>query len=313
MNSGDILAQLTWMPKLEGGTLARCPRIIVGGMGGSALPAYALRFLDAAYPVSVHGDYDLPEGAPEDALYVAISASGNTEETLSFARAARGKGLPLAVISTGGELLAYAKEEGVPHVVVPPISVPRNALIYLMRALLVCAGDAERLAALERVALDEEHSAKSAPALANFMRGGLPIFYASRRNGFLARLAKILVNETAKMPAFANVFPELNHNEMQSFDISAPQETANLARFVLLTHGNDDARIQGRMRAFDACMAELGRGVMRLPLPEKTREDALVETWYTAYLAARSLAEERGVEPNATPLVEAFKKRLKSV
>ena len=162
MNPKDIFEQLTWNPSMEGTSLTSVRSIIVGGMGGSALPAYALRFLDAAYPISVHGDYDLPESASEDALYVAISASGNTEETLSFARAARGKGVPLVCISTGGELLAYAKEEGVRYVTVPPISVPRNALIYLMRALLVCAGDTARLAALEKAVLTEGRAVENA-------------------------------------------------------------------------------------------------------------------------------------------------------
>lgn len=308
----DVRKQLEWTPRVEGGSLPAYRHVVVGGMGGSALPGYAVRFLNAAIPLSVHSDYDLPEYLPEGALCVAISFSGNTEETLSFAHAAHARGLPLGVITSGGELLAFALEEGIPHVLVPKSGQPRDALIYLVHALLACLNRPEEAALLRTLSFDEQDMAESMQILTGFLRGGLPLFYASRPNGFLARLAKVMTNETAKMPGFANVFPELNHNEMESFDQPAPKEVADLARFVLLRSASDDARIKTRMDVFRDCMTEGGRNVLDLPLYGETRAGLLVENWYLFHRAAKALAEERGVDPEAVPLVEEFKKRLKS-
>ncbi len=285
-------------------------QIIVGGMGGSALPAYALRFFDPALPIATHRDYDLPEDAPEDALYVALSYSGNTAEALSFARAARERGLPLAVIASGGELLALAEEAGIPYVRVPGGMQPRNALFYSTRALAELMGRDALVAPLGGVSFDADALEREVRSLAGKLAGALPIIYASRRNGFLAYVSKINLNETAKMPAFANVFPELNHNEMQSFDSATPEDVAALARFVLLRDPSDDPRLAKRMDVFAELMRERGRQVVEVPLPDASRAEVFLRTWFLMHRTARALAEERGVDPDAVSFIEDFKKRI---
>lgn len=312
MRYEDLRNQLRWSPGVENGPVPEYTEVVVGGMGGSALPAYALRFLDPTAPVSVHHDYDLPEHAPEGTLFVAISFSGNTEETLSFAKAAEKKKLPLAVVCAGGELALFAREKKVPTVFVPHEGEPRNATFYLLRALLAIMKKDALLKTLSDVAFDEEPVRAAAEKAAPSLHGALPVFYASRANGFLAHLAKIMVNETGKMPAFANLFPEVNHNEMQSFDESAPEVVGKLLRFVLLRDHGDDVRIKNRMDTFRECMEDRGRKVVEMELQGNTRAEKLARGWFMSYLLARALASARGVEPDAVPLVEDFKKRLKS-
>lgn len=305
MTRDALIAQLSWVPEAEGAIPPPRTSIVVGGMGGSALPAHAARFLENSFPVSVHSDYDLPERASADALYVAVSYSGNTAETLSFAKAAHERGFPLAVVASGGALADFAREVGAPLVVVPGGVPPRDALFFLLRALLFIASEDELLAALVAAKTEADGG-----TLADALAGGLPLFYASRKNGFLAHVAKVHLNETAKMPAYANVFPELNHNEMESFDRFAPEAIAVLARFALLRDANDDPRIVRRMDVFTELMHERGRSVTEVALQGTTRADLLVHGWLTAVLAASALAQNRGVEPDAVPLVEDFKKRL---
>ncbi|HUY62355.1 MAG TPA: SIS domain-containing protein [Candidatus Paceibacterota bacterium] len=310
MTYEELTAQLGWAPAIESERPGDYPRIVVGGMGGSALPAHAARFLDPKLPVHSHRDYDLPAGASADALYVAISYSGNTAETLSFAHAAHEKGFPLAAIASGGELASFAKDNAVPFVRVPAGLPPRDALFYLLHALYAFIGEEELRSALGAVAFDPGAAHAEADDLAGALRDTLPSFYASRRNGFLAEMAKISFNETAKMPASANVFPELNHNEMQSFDTSAPENVTALARFVLLRDATDDSRIARRMDVFTEVMRTRGRVVRDLPVGGASRAETLVRGWYVAYLAALALANVRGIDPDAVPLVEDFKKRL---
>ena len=310
MTEETLKAQLAWIPPIEGTVPGAQKRVIGGGMGGSALPGHAARFLDDSFSVDVHSDYDLPARATGDTLYIAISYSGNTVETLSFARAARERGFPLAAVASGGALADFARASGVPLVVVPGGLQPRNALFYLTRAFLALAGREDALAALAEVRLDVAAAGKEAETLAKGLPNALPLFYASRRNGFLARSSKIHLNESAKMPAFANVFPELSHNEMQSFDTPAPEALAVLARFVLITDADDDARVARRMEVFAELMRERGRSVVELALAGATRAEKLVRAWFTICLAACALAEARGIDPDAVPLVEEFKKRL---
>jgi len=319
MEYADVAAQLAWKPEVVGGPVPKRSRVVVGGMGGSALPGEALQVLDPSLDIEVHRGYDLPDHPPADALYVAVSYSGNTEEALSFehqeelsfAKNASGRSRPLAIITSGGALLTHAKDEGLPYVQVPGDVQPRNALIYLVRALAALAGRDDLLAALGAAVFDEAPALASADALAGAVGGAMPIFYASRRNAFFSYLYKINFNETGKMPAFANTFPELNHNEMQAFDTGAP-ESAALAHFVLLRDLADDPRIAKRMDVFAALMRERGRGVTEIVLEGDTRASQLARGWFVAHRAARALALARGVDPESVPLVEEFKKRLHS-
>lgn len=306
----DLLQELTQEPVVEGGTPPRAPRFVIGGMGGSALPANAARFLDPTLPLATHRDYDLPEAIDPEALYIAISDSGNTAETLSFAKAAHERGFALAVIDAGGELADIAKEDALPFVRVPSGLQPRDSLFYLLHALLALIGREDLRAALKAVSFDADAAEHDAHALAGALAGALPLFYASRKNGFLAYVSKIHSNETAKMPAYANVFPELNHNEMQSFDTSAPEAVTVLARFVLLRDAHDDPRIARRMDVFAEMMRERGRTVIDVPLTGASRAEQLARHWFVMHRAACMLAEARGVNPDAVALVEDFKKRL---
>ncbi len=310
MTHEDIQTQLAYVPVVENKTVLPTAHVVIGGMGGSALGAEALVFLDPTLPIKIYRGYGLPQHDDGSALHIAISHSGTTEEALSFAQAAKEKNVPIAAIASGGALIAFAKDAGIPFVQIPPSGQPRNALMYLCRAVSTLIGREDLLTVLERAAFDEDAAQKDAERLAAAITGALPIFYASDKNGFLARLARINMNETAKMPSFDNVFPELNHNEMQSYDTAAPEEVAALARFILITDSDDDPRIIKRMDIFAELMRERGRSVTELSLIGNSRAEKLIRFWYTAQRSAGALAQKRGIDPDSVPLVVDFKKRL---
>src|SRR3989338_1117441 len=104
MNEKELKAQLSFIPKLEGGLsrakIAEFDNVIVGGMGGSGLAARILFFLDPTFPAWLHDDYHLPIKSEGKTLYVAVSYSGNTAETLSFVKEALEKQYPLVAITS---------------------------------------------------------------------------------------------------------------------------------------------------------------------------------------------------------------------
>src|SRR3989344_3825489 len=118
--------------------------LVIGGMGGSGLIAGILRALKPELDIAAHHDYGLPAYL-EDAdkrLFIAISYSGNTEETLSFFEEATKKRLNVAVIAVGGKFLQLAQEKGVPFVQLPDTGIqPRMSGGFMLRTILKLIGD----------------------------------------------------------------------------------------------------------------------------------------------------------------------------
>lgn len=292
-------------------------RFIVAGMGGSHLAADLIKTWNPAISICIHSDYDLPHISKEDlprTLLIASSYSGNTEETLdAFKRAAK-IGLARAVISVGGELLALAQKGGIPYVQLPDTGIqPRSALGYGFKALLKLMGQE---AALKKVGALVKNMKPAdievhGENLAKIIGNTVPVIYASNRNAAIAYNWKIKLNETGKIPAFCNVLPELNHNEMTGFDVQpATAKLSNNFSFIFLKDKSDHLRVQKRMQI----LAGLYRA-RKLPVVEinLTGEvfyrifSTLVLGDWTAYHTALRY----GVEAEQVPMVEEFKKLMK--
>ena len=200
---------------------------IIAGMGGSHLAADLCRSYDPAFQVMIHKDYGLPPGSSgSDALFVASSYSGNTEETLSAFEEARAAKMNVAVIAVGGKLLERAEQLGVPFIQLPNTGIqPRCALGYSFRAMAKLLGREDALVESGRLAETLQSLAfqSRGQELAKALKDHVPVICASARNFSIAYNWKIKLNETGKIPAFCNAFPELNHNEMTGFDL---QETS---------------------------------------------------------------------------------------
>ena len=123
----DLIAQLPM--QLRWAATASIPDVssasegLVLGMGGSGFAGdVAAVFADAqGRRVSVHKGYGLPGwAATVRPGVVAVSHSGNTEETISGVAAATAAGLSVTTTSTGGALATLAQTQGLPHLAVPP-------------------------------------------------------------------------------------------------------------------------------------------------------------------------------------------------
>lgn len=304
-----LAAQSAYEPIVEGEKVAASV-LVCGGMGGSSFPVRIARLLGATPYLIAHQDYGLPERVPEGAHYVALSYSGETEETLSFAEEAVKQGLSLSVVTGGGALLALAKKHGLTYVEVPKGLVPREALVSMTKALLALIGE-EQLLVTNEFSFEESDAEQKGEELAALLADSVPVFYASDRNKVLAELMKILCNETGKIPAFANVIPEMNHNEMQGF--GSGEKAKDLARplvAVFLDDPTDDERVVRRMRLAKQLVSMQGVRTASLVLPGKLRTEAFLYAWWVGRTVARSLAACYKVEPDATPLIDSFKEML---
>lgn len=292
---------------------------VVCGMGGSALAPDFLTAWDGADAalagLRVHRGYGLPNLPDLDRrLIIASSYSGNTEETLDAYDAARARGLALAAVTVGGELLARAQRDGIPHIILPATGIqPRMAIGYSTVALAAILRHTRAQRELAELAarLDATGAEGGGEELAGALGDRTPIIYAGERNAAVARFWKIAVNETGKNPAFTNVLPELNHNEMTGFDVG-PKARGILGRFaiILLTDAEEDPRIVRRADALRDLLSERGIPVHIVPLAGATRFERIFQSVVTACWTAYHLALRDGAEPELVPMVEEFKARI---
>lgn len=291
---------------------------MVTGMGGSALSAGLIKAANPKADVIIHRNYGLPKLAPKDLkerLLIVSSYSGNTEEELDDFAAAKRLKLPMAVVSTGGKLLRAAMREKLPYVELPHLGIqPRMALGFSAKALLRLMGDTKGERDIRKLSgLSTDAADPLGYSLAEKLVGKVPVIYASEANEPIAYTWKIKFNETGKVPAFHNILPELNHNEMTGFD--GKGESARLAQgffFILLKDRSDHPRIKRRMEVLADMLRERKLGAEEIELLgngyEKIFSSFPLADWASYYLAYKY-----GSDPEAVPMVEEFKKKISNI
>lgn len=329
--------QFAWMPHIENATVLEKRRssktlesrrgwpsgFVVVGMGGSHLAGDLIKTWRPDFPVVVWSNYGLPPLSSEELkarLIIVTSYSGNTEETIDTFKLALKKRLNVAVIASGGKLIAMARNVRVPYTLVPSGVQPRMALGYLLLATLTVMDERQvlcELRALARTFRPSRYEQKGRD-FARKLKESIPLLYASSRNYAVAYNWKIRLNETGKIPAFYNCVPEMNHNEISSFDAgggSAPGEgTHSRIRklsqnfcFIFLTDADDHPRIIKRMRVMRRIFTKRGFRVETLPLRGKNAWQKMFSSIVLADWTAYYTAQQYHADPEAVPTIEEFK------
>jgi glucose/mannose-6-phosphate isomerase len=204
--------------------------VVLGGMGGSALPGVFLRsWPGTLVPFEVVRDYSLPNYVGEKTLFISSSYSGNTEETLAALEDAESKGAQIVVIAAGGKLADHARAKNYPLFSIPSGIQPRMCSFYFLAAFLqileplglIADGKLAELRAAADWLKDQlsnwrpDVPTKDNPAkqLALEMIGKSAVIYAGPKLWPAANKWKIGMNENAKNVAWTNQYPEFNHNE----------------------------------------------------------------------------------------------------
>jgi len=292
--------------------------VVVCGMGGSALAANLLSISPSYSNIKIHRSYGLPEGInTEETLFIFSSYSGNTEEVIDGLKTAIRKRLNLAVISTGGELLKIAEKKSLPYVKLLNTKIePRLAVGFSFLAVLsiVNGREVEKLASLAKT-LNVSKTRVKGKALAEFLWDKIPVVYSSTINYPLAYNWKIVFNESAKVPAFTNIFPELNHNEMTSYDwIETTKSLGEKICFVFLEDRRDLPKIKKRMKVCKKLLENRDFKVFSENLSSEKSDSfwhPIFDSWLVANWTAFYLSEYYGTEPDNVPMIENFKKLIK--
>lgn len=304
---------------------ARIDGVVACGMGGSAIGAdFVLAALPSLeVPFAVVRGYEPPGWMGPRTLVIAVSYSGNTEETLACARVALGRGARLAVVTGGGALAELALEHDLPRVPLPGGLQPRAAVGFLttaVAAVLARAGLAPDIGEQvgETAALLGVMAAELGPevpepynpakALARRMRGRLPVVYGAGVTAVSARRWKTQLNENGKSPAAFVELPELCHNEIVGWE-GDPDLLAR-SHVVVLRDPLEDPRVERRIEpALEGAHRRAGgvdqivaRGISPLA---RAVSAAYLGDWVSLYLAVLA-----GVDPTPVRAIEDLKRRL---
>lgn len=313
----DFPKQFAFEPEIKNAEkLKPFESIVIGGMGGSGLIAGVLRALEPKLDVLAHHDYGLPVHIKKTNkhFFIASSYSGNTEETIDFFEEALKRNLNLAVMTTGGKLLARAKEATVPFIVLPNVTTqPRLALGVMWRGILKLIEKDDlsaELVALKNNLKPEELEQKGKDLAQNISNQTI-VIYSSRRNLPIAYNWKVDFNEGTKIPAFYNVFPELNHNEMQGFDpVEKNRELSAKLHFIFIKDSEDHPRIIKRMEVTKELYQDRGLPVSIVELEGEDRARKLFNSLILGAWTAHYLAEYYKTDPEGVPMIEEFKKLI---
>ncbi len=297
--------------------LAEKSSFIVVGMGGSALASLLLQTWRPEIDIMVHRNYGLPRLPIEklkSKLVILSSYSGNTEEVIDAFNEARNKKLEMAVIATGGKLLSLAKENNVPYIELPNTGIqPRSALGFSIMAFMKFIGEENEIKELNALAttLNSADFEKEGKILAQKLKNYIPVVYSSNHNSSLAYIWKIKLNETGKIPAFCNVLPELNHNEMTGFDLKeSTKELNSKFYFIILKDMEDNPKILRRIGVLEKLYKNRNLPVEILELKGKDFWQRIFSSLLLADWTAYYTALGYGQDPEQVPMVEEFKKLI---
>lgn len=305
--------QFRFRPKVENGPLRKYRKFIVAGMGGSHLAADIIKTLRPELDITIHSDYGLP-GPGRGALVIASSYSGNTVETIDAFEKAVSANLPVAAIAVGGKLLELAKKHEVPYIQLPDTGIqPRSALGFSMKAMLKLMKQTELLKETQELAklLKPKELEQAGQALAQKLKDRVPVIYSSAGNLSVAYNWKIKFNETGKIPAFYNVLPELNHNEMTGFDVKdASRELSSKFYFILLRDDADHPQVQKRMVVLEKLYRDRSLPVEVIEMNGQSPLERIFNSLLLADWTALYTAQGYGLEAEQVPMVEEFKKLI---
>jgi glucose/mannose-6-phosphate isomerase len=315
----DHLRDALWRIESARAGGMEAPAAFVCGMGGSAiggdLAAAALSHR-LTKPLLTTRGYELPPWAPAGSAVLCSSYSGNTEETLACYAAAEALGAQRLVATTGGELAEAARRDGVPVIGLPGnLPAPRAAVGYMFccaAELAALAGAAPRInteidAAASHLGEAWASAESRASELAAQIGDATPVICGSDLTAPVAYRWRTQMNENAKLPAFASVLPEADHNELEGWSGVERRFAA-----IFLEDRDQHPRERRRFELTARAVEPHAAAVLRVETEGETRTERVLHAVMLGDLVSLELAQAVGVDPVPVEAIERFKSELGS-
>ncbi|WP_440058917.1 bifunctional phosphoglucose/phosphomannose isomerase [Thermogladius sp. 4427co] len=288
--------------------------IVIAGMGGSGIVGDIVKMLaleKSSIPVEVVKSHIIPGYISPRTLFISVSYSGNTHETLEATLKALRKGARIVAVTSGGRLAELAREKGIPLVGVPKGLLPRASLPSMLVGVLGVL-DSSGVPVASRAEVEETASSlrsrigdldKAAESLAGFLLGGDLIIVATHTPfEALAHRAKSEFNENAKVIVKTDVAPEWMHNDIVGY------EKPQFHGYKVVAFYDVDNPVGRELVEFMVGEYERGgRPVRILEVRGVNALDKVLSTSLLFGLASVRLAYARGLDPSATESIARYK------
>ncbi len=320
----DIGRAATDLPSAEG-----IESIVVLGMGGSGVSGDVVQAVAEPrlpWPFRTIKSYGpLPEWIGRNTLVFAVSYSGSTEETVAALQETHERGARAIAVSSGGPLAEMASEYGLTHIAIPTGLQPRASLGYLTMPLLAALtqvglipdpqDDVEEAIKVlsvigERCHRDRSRDENPAKDLAARILGRVPVVYGG--NGLSSVAAyrfKCDLNEYGKTPAFSNVLPELNHNEIVGWNQLAELTRQNFM-LVALRDAEEHPRIDKRFDLTRELIENNLAEAIEIPSEGSSRLARLLSLILVTQLASIYVGLGYGIDPGPVEVIQKLKSEL---
>ena len=241
------IAQKSFEAEHESVNFDNVKHIVVTGMGGSGAigDMFASILSKSKIHVNVVKGYTLPQTVDSNTLVIAVSVSGNTDETLSVLKSAHLLGCKIIAFSSGGKMKEYCETNNIEYRFVPQYHSPRasfTSYLYTILKVLHTTFEiklddiTESIIEMEktRVKINSSNLSKENPALqlAECITNIPVIYYPFGLQSASIRFKNSL-QENSKMHVFSEDVMEACHN-----GIVAWEKKSNVQP--ILIQGQDD-------------------------------------------------------------------------
>lgn len=302
---------------------------VVLGMGGSGVSGDVVQaVVEPRLPLSmrvIKSYGPLPEWIGRNTLVFAVSYSGSTEETIEALQEVHERGCRAVTISSGGPLEEMSREFAIAHVSIPSGLQPRASLGYLTLPILAVldtmgivpdlATDVEEAVKVlegvtDRCDRGRQRSNNPAKDLAQRIVGRIPVVYGGF--GVSATAAyrfKCDLNEYGKTPAFWNVLPELDHNEIIGWN-RLSELTSESFVLILLRSAEEHPRVSVRFEITRRLTEGRFHDVVEVQAEGSSALSQLLSLILVTQLAAIYVGLAYGVDPGPVEVIQKLKAEL---
>lgn len=342
-SSNSFLQQLERIPErlaaahesaaavLDAGSLpdpATIRNAVIVGVGGSALAGQMVAVSvndESSIPIHVLRQYKVPAYVGPDTLVLALSGTGDTEETVSMTEAAMHQGARVVAVSGTGPLADLVQSGNGTLVPLTPTASGRAPVAELLTPVLVAlfrmgfapGGHAMLVKAQEQLArrrdtcgLAADPSKNPARELARKIGRTIPIVYGG---GAIGRVAanywKSELNRSAKVPAFFHSYPEIDHDEVSGWGQHG-DVTRQVFTIVELRHGYEHIRISDRFAITREMVREAVVQILDCDAQGEGRLAQMLDLAYVGGMTAAYGALDNDVDPGPIDAIKQVKAAL---
>jgi glucose/mannose-6-phosphate isomerase len=299
-----------------GNKFSNIDKIIVCGMGGSALGPHFVRsvFADKIdIPIIISNEYNLPKWVDNRTLIIISSFSGTTEESISCFREAKKKKFKTFIICTGGDLSKVESEKFVYNPKYNYAKNPRFAVGYSIAVFIVFLNKLGFLKfnisdILKQIKIFAKGKLQS-EKISKTILGKIPVVIASEHLIGNAHIFQNQINETGKNFASYSQIPEICHHQFEG--LTFPKNLNKQIIYVLLNSNLYYKRNQKRYEIMKQILRKKKINFVEIKsIGKNVFEESMYILGISSY-ASFYLAYFNKIDPQPNPLVDYLKLKMK--